>query len=144
MNARIIITFGIVVALAACRSQKALQVAQEESKDNSETSLDWAGTYRGLLPCADCEGIKTELKLNDNRSYELATLYVGKSEKVFTEKGSFKWDASGSTIGLESQKGKSEINKYQVGENQLFKLDKDGKRIQGDRANAFKGLGLFL
>ncbi len=30
--------------------------------DNSQNSLDWPGTYTGTLPCADCEGIKTEIK----------------------------------------------------------------------------------
>lgn len=32
--------------------------------DNAETSLDWAGEYEGVFPCADCEGIKVELDLN--------------------------------------------------------------------------------
>ncbi len=29
--------------------------------DSAETSLDWAGEYEGVFPCADCEGIKVEL-----------------------------------------------------------------------------------
>ena len=32
--------------------------------DSAETSLDWAGEYEGIFPCADCEGIKIELDLN--------------------------------------------------------------------------------
>ncbi len=31
--------------------------------DTAETSLDWAGEYKGVFPCADCEGIKMELEL---------------------------------------------------------------------------------
>ena len=29
--------------------------------DNSQNALDWAGTYKGILPCADCEGMKMQL-----------------------------------------------------------------------------------
>ena len=25
---------------------------------NSQNSLDWSGTYKGIIPCADCEGIR--------------------------------------------------------------------------------------
>lgn len=31
--------------------------------DTAETSLDWVGEYKGVFPCADCEGIETELEL---------------------------------------------------------------------------------
>ncbi|WP_228146574.1 copper resistance protein NlpE N-terminal domain-containing protein [Acinetobacter sp. ANC 3903] len=31
--------------------------------DTVETSLDWPGEYKGFFPCADCQGIETELKL---------------------------------------------------------------------------------
>ena len=34
--------------------------------DTAETSLDWAGEYKGVFPCADCEGIKMELELKAN------------------------------------------------------------------------------
>jgi heat shock protein HslJ len=129
------------VALAGCateeKAQKTTQTVLPTSSDNSQTSLDWPGIYHGILPCGDCEGIKTELKLNKDESYELYTLYKGKSEEVFTEKGSFAWNNTGIAVTLTSQDGKSAVSKYQVGENQLFKLDKDGKRIQGELANMY-------
>ena len=31
--------------------------------DSSATSLDWEGVYRGVVPCADCEGIVTTITL---------------------------------------------------------------------------------
>ncbi|NNG81444.1 copper resistance protein NlpE N-terminal domain-containing protein [Acinetobacter sp. ANC 5378] len=34
--------------------------------DTVETSLDWAGEYKGVFPCADCEGIETDLELKSN------------------------------------------------------------------------------
>ena len=38
---------------------------------NAQNALDWNGTYQGLLPCASCEGIATELVLNDDGTYRL-------------------------------------------------------------------------
>ena len=55
--------------------------------DNSETSLDWDGVYVGTTPCANCEGIETELTLGKDKTFVLKTKYIGKgAEKINTEK----------------------------------------------------------
>ena len=41
---------------------------------NAKNSLDYIGTYKGILPCADCEGIETELELNSDKTYEIKDL----------------------------------------------------------------------
>jgi heat shock protein HslJ len=61
-------------------------------------------------------------------SYILETKYIGKDDKIFQTKGTFKWDESGSKITLDN----TEKQIYQVGENNLFHLDKDGNRITGN------------
>ena len=47
---------------------------------NSQNSLDWSGTYKGITPCADCEGIETILTLNADvqRSFTLVEEFKGK------------------------------------------------------------------
>jgi len=60
------------------------------SGDNSETSLDWDGVYVGTTPCANCEGIETELSLGKDKTFVLKTKYVGKgAAKINTEKELF-------------------------------------------------------
>ena len=104
--------------------------------DNSQNSLDWQGTYKGVTPCADCEGIETEIILNLDLTYVMKTKYLGKGDgKVFEEKGSFVWDKSGGNIILKGSKGGP--SQYKVGENQLIQLDMDGKVIEGDIAEMF-------
>ncbi|WP_338589222.1 copper resistance protein NlpE [Shewanella khirikhana] len=105
--------------------------------DSSRTSLDWNGSYEGVVPCASCEGINTRLVLNADGTYLLETQYLGEQEagaepEVFEERGSFRWNASGGAIQLESGAW------YQVGENQLFMLDRDGKRITGALADHYR------
>ncbi len=132
---RSVISALFILTVISCNSQqKAITKTQNARGDSSLTSVDWQGTYQGTLPCADCEGIKTQLVLNDDLSYILKTKYLGKSDSVFQEKGKFTWDNSGSNIQLENSGGQS----YQVGENILFHLDKNGKRITGDLAEKYK------
>lgn len=48
---------------------------------------DYYGTYEGTLPCADCGGIKTTLKINSDTTYDLRSEYLGKKNGIFEESG---------------------------------------------------------
>ncbi len=98
---------------------------------NSRNSLDWSGTYRGIVPCADCEGIRTEIRLSANLTYEMVTQHLGKSKELFTNSGNFDWDKGGNTIRLGSEKEGLAGRYYQVGEHRLLQLDDSGNRIGG-------------
>lgn len=130
----ILILVLLFIGIASCKSTKKAQTNDlKNTADNSMTSIDWVGTYQGILPCADCEGIQTQLVLKKDLSYVIETRYKGKDEKVFQSKGAFKWDESGGKITLDN----TEKQMYQVGENQLFHLDKNGNRITGDLADNY-------
>lgn len=96
---------------------------------NSSNSLNWQGAYAGILPCADCRGVETRLTLNADLSYILETKYLGKSEEVFRDSGSFVWDEAGRKIILKTEDAYP--NKYRVIENYLIQLDREGNRITG-------------
>lgn len=103
---------------------------------NSQNALDWEGTYKGITPCADCEGIETELVLIIELSYSIKTKYLGKGkDEVFEEKGNFIWDKTGGSIILLELKGKP--SQYKVGENKLIQLDVNGKAIIGVLAEKY-------
>jgi len=103
--------------------------------DNSMTSVDWAGSYSGVVPCADCEGIETTLTLNSDRTYVMRTKYLGRDDKVFEQKGTFTWDEGGGKIQLQDMVGGPD--RYLVGENVLIQLDKEGNRITGELADKY-------
>ncbi|MCU0400852.1 MAG: copper resistance protein NlpE [Algoriphagus sp.] len=105
--------------------------------DNSQTSLDWPGTYFNVLPCASCEGIETWLTLNPDGTFQLKTNYLGLNdarEEIFT--GKFDWDSSGSTIQLQGLIGDTP-GKYKVGENRIWHLDRDGNQIEGNLSDRY-------
>ena len=104
-------------------------------RHNAVSSLDWNGTYKGSLPCADCEGIATEIRLGKDLTYILRTSYIGKTTKSIEVKGKFKWDEAGNTISLAGITNRP--GKYFVGENYLAQMDMSGKRITGGLADKY-------
>ncbi|OTG87782.1 hypothetical protein B9T31_03390 [Acinetobacter sp. ANC 4558] len=145
----------LAISLAACSKQKdevptsshseatasqaaiASEVAPPTG-DTAETSLDWAGEYKGTLPCADCEGIKTELTLNHDKTYELTREYIGSknSDNKTTTKGKFTFDAHHpSTITLDAPEDNRKIF---VSENYILFLDQNGDKITGPLADHYK------
>lgn len=98
--------------------------------DTSQNALDWNGVYEGVLPCADCEGIKTTITLNQDLTFIKQIQYLGKDNEVLEIKGNFRWNETGSRITL---KGITNApNQFIVGENVLIQLDMKGDRISGE------------
>jgi uncharacterized lipoprotein NlpE involved in copper resistance len=103
--------------------------------DNSMNALDWEGTYVGTLPCADCEGIETELTIKYDGTYSYKTTYLGKEAEAEEVTGTFQWDENGSVITLAGLDGAP--GKYKVGENRIWHLDMEGNRIEGSLADKY-------
>lgn len=127
--------WSISLLLLACQSNPPAENNTEApvASDNSRISLDWAGTYRGTLPCADCPGIKTEITLLADGSYRLGSFYQERSQVAEHDSGSFSWNADGNRILLNNDSSWQ----FLVGENRLFKLDLSGVRISGALADAY-------
>lgn len=138
---RLIIVLTLSVAVISCghgakkfppvpEKADTNMLAPVTDQHNSSNSLDWQGTYRGTIPCADCEGIETELTLNQDNTYWLKTSYLGKSDQAFDEKGTFSWNEAGNTITLSGTKNRP--SQYFVAENKVIQLDMAGNKITGN------------
>lgn len=100
---------------------------------NSRNALDWAGTYKGVLPCADCEGIETIVTLKGDGTYSSTSHYLGKDGGSFGQRGSFQWDADGNGIRLSGD----DPARYRLGENRLTRLALDGTTVSGPLADHY-------
>ena len=124
--------------LVQCKTQKA---AKNDSagtgQHNSQTSVDWPGTYSGNLPCADCPGIETEIRLSKNLQFIKKTKWLGKSGESQVVTGTFSWNAGGSQVSLNIPGGNPAQEYYMVGENKIIMLDILGNKITGDLANRY-------
>lgn len=106
-----------------------------DTAHSSKNALDWAGNYKGTLPCADCEGILTTITLHNNDSFKIGYNYLGKDITTFTDQGMVIWNEDGNKITL---KGNSEVSQYVVGENVLTKLDLNENKIEGELAEKYQ------
>lgn len=102
-----------------------------------QKSLNLSGLYLGFFPCDDCKGMRTTLALNKNNSYVLITIYVGKSDREFVEKGKFALGEDGKTLVLTPRKGSTITQQYLIDDDMLIKLDEDGNRITKDSADRY-------
>jgi copper homeostasis protein (lipoprotein) len=129
----VIVFAAFAVLLSSCASEPTRSLGlRTASQHNSANSLDWDGSYAGVIPCADCEGIEISVMLNKDLSYVVKTKYLGKEKEVFRQQGNFTWNEEGNAIHLQGIP--QAPDRYLVGENQLIQLDKQGKKITGNLA----------
>src|SRR6478609_3139995 len=122
--------FGALLLLVILQVQAAL--AQNKA-DTSKNTPDWAGTYHGVTPCTGCDGIQTVLTLNKNQTFNLKINYLGKVKKNSENMGQFQWNEKTWTIFLDIPDATDEPTRFQVAENKLIQLDKNGKKITGPK-----------
>lgn len=110
-------------------------IAPKPDHSTAKNSLDVFGIYKGVIPCADCNGIETEVILNKDNSYVLSQQYLGKgSNKIFKKEGKWSWDGEFNIL-LEGHTDGP--NKYFVSENKLLQLDMTGSKIEGALADKY-------
>jgi len=133
-----LILLGLATVLAACSQQKDASgssgpvTTKPVDIHTSQNSLDWAGTYEGVLPCADCPGTESRLTLNHDGSYQLVTRSQGRQDAAKTVSGSFTWQADGNAIALDER---GDGQQYSVGEGRLTLLRHEGGTAASPEAN---------
>ncbi|MDB9137433.1 copper resistance protein NlpE, partial [Parabacteroides distasonis] len=98
----------------------------------AEISLDYEGTYKGVLPAADCPGIETILTLNPDKTFTLHSVYIDRNS---SSDGEGTYTVKEDLLTLQEKGG--ELSYYHVGENCLRKLDMDKKEMTGELAEDY-------
>ena len=124
-----------LIAITGCDSPKNHHSRIESGETKTEKQLEnlnFYGTYEGTLPAADCEGIKTTLTLNKDKTYILRSEYIGEGEKsaTFESKGHYNL-INGNLIEL-SLTSSNEKSYYKILDGSKVMLsDKEGTVNQG-------------
>ncbi|MDC8774282.1 copper resistance protein NlpE N-terminal domain-containing protein [Roseateles albus] len=110
-----------IAVFSACAplTESAPKAAMPDPAHSSRNALDWAGTYAGTLPCANCPGLQTRLRLNRDESFELSVQYLERDPEPKVSRGRFSWNANGNAITLDEQGGGRQLL---VGEGRLAML----------------------
>lgn len=142
MRMFILLILPLFLLLASCEQVATTGAPEKESVANevdaahpNRTALDWSGVYRGTLPCADCEGIATEIILKEGDTFMMRQRYLGKSDSVVVNSGSVTWHPSEHAITLTA--GDDEEMDFAIETGALSLLDEDGKKIKGSLAESY-------
>jgi heat shock protein HslJ/uncharacterized lipoprotein NlpE involved in copper resistance len=127
----ILLLAATVMLAAAQQSSAGASPAPPADMHNSRNSLDWAGTYEGVLSCTACPGTKTRLTLNKDGSYRLVTTAQGSQNAEKSVSGVFTWQPSGNAIILDERGGRQQ---FSVGEGRLALLRPEGGASQSSPA----------
>lgn len=128
--------FGITVlvlgVLASCNKKEneknfvnhtSSEVVQEGVTDKNEAPE----TYEGVFPCADCNGIKVTLTLNQKDwSYHMISDYMDKEK--FENNGTFTWDVTKKFITLTDGEDAEEQQVFYVSDKGLFLVPEVGSK----------------
>ena len=117
----------IIYLLAACaHNQKHKDVADVDIQ-TPENTLDWHGSYEGIMPSADCPGIYVLLAI-DTTTYEMASKYIDRPG-INISMGNIKWNVGGDSLTLLADHHTYLVNggALYLGEFQLTKINDDVK-----------------
>jgi uncharacterized lipoprotein NlpE involved in copper resistance len=132
----------VAVAAVACGdSGESENNAVVLPQDSTGTATDVqyqrviSAAYVGVIPCADCDGINTELTLFADTSYQLVTEYLGKNPKDTaglnaTDTG--RYMMHNDTLHLVGAEAK-----YLKTDTALIQLDKSGTVTKGKQAEKY-------
>jgi uncharacterized lipoprotein NlpE involved in copper resistance len=133
------VIFCTLMSFNTCKTAKVTAPQQPSPVyigDNARNRIDWAGSYTGVLPCADCEGVETRVMLTADGTYVMSQKYLGRDTESFETKGTFQWSALGNTVTLTDARDKT-LTHFAVAENQLTQLDRDSRVITGELAKNY-------
>lgn len=118
-----------MLLFSACKNNQSTQ------KTSTKTVV--SGLYRGILPCADCEGLQTEIKFDGNSHYELLQKSIGKESEIVTDYGEYKWLLKDKKIQLKSKSNQNGNLIFEVEDNQLVKLTDNATKFPDDTAGQY-------
>ena len=120
----------VVVVLSNCQTQKTASsnqtnegMGKRDAAHTSQNALDWDGIYRGLLPCADCEGIQTTISSKKRFDVLSPKQNTSASPTVFTKLLANLAGMKKETPSYLRQADKTSSSQYFVAENYLTQLD---------------------
>lgn len=118
-----IAALGMLMALPGCNNR----ADEQTSPVASETLAPMQQSWRGVLPCADCEGIETSLFLEKDGTWVMNERYQGvtKGPSSFASYGT--WARTAEKLVLTDSKG--EKSYYRVKGDKLEMLDRQGNPI---------------
>lgn len=116
------------------KSSTDVEVVADENKRSADKKV-YVGSYEGMIPCADCPGIKVELSLDNKDNYTKKMTYIDREpDNTFITSGRFTWNDKEKIIRLG---GNDDGEIYKAKGESLLMLDRQGNEITGSNADRY-------
>lgn len=126
-----VLVFAAAVLLAACQEGKVAPpvTAADDPVAPAVSVKKVLAVYEGVLPCADCRGIRTELTLfEDDSTYKLVEIYLGTPEGDRTVESEGTWTLRRPAIYQLHPGNAGEVRRYLiVDERRIRQLGGEGR-----------------
>ncbi len=108
-------------------------LAEAVSRNAESTSLPGLpATFIGVLPCADCPGVRHHLNLFADRSFTLREVFLGERERTADDLGVWALGADRRTLTLTSEAGT--VRMFRIIDDQTLRLLDAEDRVAPDEA----------
>ena len=99
----------------------------------------FAGTYAGMLPCADCPGIDSTIAFTPEGTYTLSETYQDADKSSFLSKGTWSLRGDGKAVLLDPEDKDEYDRAFAIASpTELRALDQQGKPIEGTAEYSLK------
>lgn len=139
---KIMLIVGTALLMAACGDKKAQTTTptadstQVSATDSAQSDTSYCGTYRGTLPAADCDGIKTVLTISSDSTYNLSSDYIGKKDGKFETSGVYHLKQGGLIELVTPSSG--ELTYYKIKDSHsVIMTDSLGNEPEGETAKLY-------
>lgn len=116
---RFLIPFILIFGLTSCAQKK----------------IDWVGTYKGVLPCVNCEGLEATVTLKEDTTFLLKINFLGSDLTIPDTTGKVIWNEPNKLFSLDIASYLSPH--FEISGDTLFNLGLDSKRVVGSDAKKF-------
>lgn len=137
---RIVYLIGAFIAMTmmgcgGSQNKTAPTEGENATTEVTEQANNYFGTYEGVLPCADCEGIKTKLEIAEDKTYNLVSEYIGKKDGTFETSGVY--NVIGDNIIELVTPSTGDKTYYKIQENSVVLSDEAGNVNTGELAEHY-------
>lgn len=137
----LLLSLFLLTPLIGCSPKPVVNGSLYNSPGSPQGAPMLLGLFKGVLPCADCPGIETELSLyhaniyTDEGTYRLKLTYLDRNVKPLVTEGDWTMlrgdadDENASVYQLDPDHPDKSLYYLRVNSNELLQLDKDEKKI---------------
>ena len=148
MKTKLFLAAALFVAFTSCKNtsqNKGKEVNSNQTEQTADTSSaqkkaseekSYLGTFEGILPAADCEGIYTCLSIHEDTTYDLATFYLGKTPADTIKECGVYHLLDNQVIELVTPSSNNKTY-YKVTKDAIVLADKEGTVNQGELAEHY-------